>query len=145
MTVVEQRITTQFARRAASGRGLNAAAAIAAAEARIGNMRDMQATRSAILAGDPAAAHVVHAQADSLVGLCGLFDLTEVGAAASSLCKLFDECLPGRPDARSIQVHVDALQMLWSLPVDARKPAAPSIIKGLLKIVGASKPNSLAD
>ena len=151
MTVIRTQVRTQFARRAVAvaGTGLDAAEAVAAAEARIDSMREdtqghiadsvreMLAARSAIAGDDPEAEHKVRMQADALVGLCGLFELTEIGTVASSLCKLFDNCLPGRPDARGISVHLDALHSLWSLPPGDRALGVSPIVDGLSKIVNA--------
>ncbi len=151
MTVIHERVTTQFARRAGSGKGLDAADAIAAAEARMETLRDgvnddvevmvrdIVASRLAIGAVDATIERSVHARADALVGLCGLFGPSEIEAAAASLCQLFDGCHPERPDGPTVQVHIDAIQALWSLRPEDRSHCAPAILDGLRKVVEAGK------
>lgn len=146
MIARELKLKTGFARKAARGRGVGVHEAVAAAEARIEDMRgeamekvaalieSAQAARPAIAQGDPAAFVRLQDTADALVGLCGPFGLSEVGSAAFSLCALLDAAKPGVPGADAVRVHLDAILLFWSSPPEVRAASATSVLAGLKRV-----------
>ncbi|MDP1874270.1 hypothetical protein [Phenylobacterium sp.] len=82
--------------------------------------------------GDLIAEH--YRLAVSLIGLPSLCDLDALENAAHSLCDLLDRlATTGRWDRGGVQVHVQALRLLRSLPAGADAVAEP-VLDGLRKV-----------
>jgi hypothetical protein len=70
---------------------------------------------------------------NDIVGLAGVFDMTELGEAAFSLCDLLDRLKDADQwDGPAVEVHVSSLALLRHAKPDA--PENQSVLKGLRKL-----------
>jgi hypothetical protein len=96
---------------------------LAEIEVRIAELAELRAD-SSDQGGQPAL-HTVYLTANAIIDTAGPFDLKDICAAAAGLCDLIDAASPERPfDWRVVPVHARSMQLLMTLPDDAREARA---------------------
>jgi chemotaxis protein histidine kinase CheA len=87
---------------------------------------------------EPSAAHTdqIYGLAGAVIGIAGAFGLSEVQAAASSLCELIDELdLQKRSNFEAIDVHLRGLQLLRTPGQEMSPDEAAAVVAGLIDVV----------
>ncbi|MGA0605878.1 hypothetical protein ACO2Q0_07735 [Phenylobacterium sp. VNQ135] len=127
--------------------GLTMREAVKAADARLAQLREntlteidgivlrIQALSQDITRLDDPRVQQVYGAANQIIALAGVFEKTELGEAAYSLCELITRFRnTGRWSAAMVAVHVDALQVMRQ--VQDHDPAHCTALKhGLRKVV----------
>lgn len=89
---------------------------------------------------EPSPAHIdsLYTLAGTVIGIAGAFGLTDVQAAAASLCELIDELeLQKRTNFKAIDVHLQGLKMLSMSGAAVSPQDTAAVLSGLAEVVGA--------
>ncbi|MCR5877638.1 chemotaxis protein CheE [Phenylobacterium sp. J367] len=129
--------------------GLSAEDAIAAAEARVEEVRqptledldrglaEIAALRERLGDGDAAALQSMYQEANRIVAVGGVFGLGQLGEAAYSLCELISRFQAGGRFSRAmVDVHLDGLKLLRT-PDEHDETHRDQVLSGLRQVTAS--------